>query len=92
MKLNDAECRIQELEALLKGARNRYRDCREYLKKNENLYSNLITNNFAKTFHSCVSNSNNNVQQCVERLSGHVTNKTFNIKMLARVTSKTHNC
>merc|ERR1712242_62455 len=42
-KLFDAKCRIQELEALLRGAKNRHRDCRDNARKNHLLFSELIS-------------------------------------------------
>ena len=49
LKLSEANA-LKELEALLKGSRNRYRDCREYLKKNDQMYTHLISTNFSKLF------------------------------------------
>ena len=49
-KLFDATCRIRELEALLRGAKNRYRDCRENSRKNHMLFTEVVSTNFSKLF------------------------------------------
>ena len=89
-RIGQLNCRIEELEALLRGAKNRYRDCREYSKVRDQDNQKLFA-----LFHELSANLKNWIKHCKEsQLNSNYThaNTVYSPRSLTGTNNDTKNC